>query len=318
MSWNGSNNKKVESGKKVERRGGISPEGGARAAKQALAVCGHRGLIAGGIVVLVGGLSAWFILGRERMPSAPQSDESASSSQITEVKPHVVTNVVEEAPKKKKYSEMTNAEKLKELQDKYGDNPPPGVAQVMYFLKNPPKKGFKTKGSTPYLRHASERYIAGVGLASPGTRFFVEPHLDPRFDRDFEMALKTPIEINDDDTPDVVETKKAVEAIKQEIAQMSAETGKQPSEIIYEHAKTMYELGQYQLELEKQIEKVRSNPDFSDEDYLDYVRAANEMLKNKGIDEMPLPNVTRRAFQLEHARRMQERRKEKQNTTNNI
>ena len=96
--------------------------------------------------------------------------------------------------------------------------------------------------------------------------------------------------------------------IEKEIADACKAGGKKPSEVLNEHATAMYELGQYQRNLEEELNKIRANPDLSDNDVEDFCKAANALLASKGLPQMPLPSLARRGIRLKHAQRRAEKR----------
>ena len=129
----------------------------------------------------------------------------------------------------------------------------------MYFLENPPQKTFRIQGDTPYLRHPSERHIAGLVLKEPGTFFVMKPEYGEAFDKDFVNALVDKIEVNDDDPEDVRRMKEEVELVKKEIAAVCRKEGKTPSEVMNEQAAAMFELGRYQRDLEAELDEIEAN-----------------------------------------------------------
>ena len=199
-------------------------------------------------------------------------------------------------------------QKLKEIRDKYGDNIPDNYKAIVYFLENPPQKRFKAKGTHSYLRHPSERQIAGVVLVEPGTYFVIKPEFDASFDRDFVNALLDKNEPNEDDSEEVRMVKKEISEIKKEISDACRKEGRKPSEVLNDHAAAMYELGRYQRELEGELDKIYADPTLTDAEVEDFCAAANKMLESKGLKSLPLPNLTRRSVRLQHFQRMAERK----------
>ena len=267
-----------------------------------------KGLIAGVIVVLVAAVAAWWLwqTGETRQDAASTAEKPAL---IKEVAPSVApTNV----PVEKSYKEMTNAEKLKYWKDKYGDNPPPNIKPIVYFLENPPQRHFKAKES-PYkiFRHSSERHIAALLSVRPGNWMMRPPHYDEKFDIDFAAALSEPIEITADDTEEQRALKKAVIDTKAEIAER-AKKGENPSDIMNEAGKELFNLGQLKRDLEIEVGKVRRDPNASDDDYSTIVEAANKMLEAKGLPPVRSPSILERQYalkcQAERARKKQQKK----------
>jgi len=297
MAWNGSD-------KKVEKVGGGGERNGRfhSSTSTSTSSFNYKALCAGLIVILIGGLAAWFVLGRARTPAAPHEHANVKASKIPTVAP-AKAEPTEEPEQQELTADEKRLQKIAEIEKRWeGKKMPLGIKTELYYLKRPAKKTITVKVPFAYLRHTSERDIAGVGLAQPGAFFLIQPEYGESFDNDFTSALVDRIESDPNDTDEVRETKQAVEAMKKEIAKICREEGKKPSEIMNEHAKALYELGRYKEDLERELDKVRMNPDVSDEDVMDFFTAANAMLKKKGLDEMKVPNLTRRSlyFQLKN------------------
>ena len=220
-------------------------------------------------------------------------------------------------PKDSAEVQLTKRERdLKQIRDLYGDNIPDNLKPVVYFLEHPPKRVFKVKSTLSYFRHPSERKIAGVAFAEPGSYFVVKPEFDEAFNKDFINALVDKIEINDDDSDEVKAGKSAMTELKKEIADICRKEAKTPSEVMNEHASAMFELGLYQRDLEKEIERIHTNPDYTDADVEDFCNAANKLLESKGLPPMPFPNLTRRSIHILRAQRQAEKRAARENERN--
>ena len=195
-----------------------------------------------------------------------------------------------------------------EIRDKFGDNIPESLKATVYFLEHPPQKGFKVRSNTDFLRHSSERMLAGVALVEPGTYFVVKPEFGESFDQDFLNALVDKIDINDDDSEETVAVKRGVADLKKEIAEICKREGKKPSEVMNEHAAAMCELGRYQRDLENELDRIHANEEYSDKDVEDFCTAANELLKSKGLPPMQHLDLTRRSFMIKSLQKMAERK----------
>ena len=266
-----------------------------------------KGLLAGAAVVIGAAVAWWLFLsdsvGRGvTRPVAPKSDKR----QIPSVQRHATgTNapaqVVDEQPKKKTL--------LEKIRARYGDNIPENLKMTVYYLEHPAKYKFKpspTRGSI--FQHTSEQMIADIALVEPGTMFVIQPEFDSSFDRDFVNAMLDKIDIYDTDTEEQRALKEEVAATKAEIAKMCREQGCQPSVILNQHAKTLYELGNYRRNLENELNEMHDKAEYSDSDIADFYAAANKMLKEKGLPEMVSPDLTKRSIRLARL----ERRKQKE------
>ena len=287
MAWNGSNGKNTNGTSAAKR-----PVGGAKKSPSVM-----RGAFAALAVVALAAGAWWWMVRSGGAPSEPAEDTRPKEKKIVEPrKPSPPPAKTEQAPKEERLTEREK--RLKYYRDKYGDNIPENLKPVVYFLENPPQKTFRIQGDTPYLRHPSERHIAGLVLKEPGTFFVMKPEYGEAFDKDFVNALVDKIEVNDDDPEDVRRMKEEVELVKKEIAAICRKEGKTPSEVMNEQAAAMFELGRYQRDLEAELDRIYDNPDLSDAEVDDFCKAANKMLEGKGLAPLALPDMTRRSVRL--------------------
>ena len=296
MSWNGSNQSKTAASR---------PGGQSLAAKSENS--GLTYFLIFIIVVAVAAVAAYFALRGNRGGQSPRGEPESSRGKIAEVAP--ATNRAESAAKPPEEKPLSKREqRLKYYRDKYGDNIPENLKPVVYFLEHPPQKTFKVEGDTPYLRHPSERHIAGLVLVEPGTFFVMKPEYGEAFDKDFLNALMDKIEIYDDDPEDVKRVKEEVELAKKEISATCRREGKVPSEIMNEQAAAMFELGRYQRDLEEELDKIYDNPDLQDAEVDDFFKAANKLLESKGLAQLQLPDLSRRSVRLAYNKRVAARK----------
>ena len=298
MAWNGSNGKNTNGTSAAKR-----PVDGAK--KSPSIVRGAFAALA--VVALAAG--AWLLVSRNGgAPAEPDEDKRPVTKQDAEPR-RPSTPVVAPAEQKPEEKPVSEREKrLKYYRDKYGDNIPENLKPVVYFLEHPPQKTFKVQGDTPYLRHPSERHIAGLVLKEPGTFFVMKPEYGESFDKDFINALVDKIEIYDDDPEDVKRMKREVEEVKKEIAAICRKEGKTPSEVMNEQATAMFELGRYQRDLEAELDKIYDSPDLTDAEVDDFCKAANKLLENKGLAPLALPDLSRRSVRLAYNERVAARK----------
>lgn len=292
MSWNGSNGKAETKDGSVKKKLSASSVGGSKGMK--------HGIIAGLIVVALGGAAVWLMTG-----NGNENDEAAANDKkpkkIAEATPHIVTNEpaeVVEKPKKKRYVEMTDDEKLQHIRDKYGDNIPESLKSTVYFLEHPVKQSFKeTPPSYKIFKHMSENDIASLLVVEPGDFFLRKPFYDENFDRDFKKSLEEKIEFSDDDTEEQRELKQAVMETKKDFAERM-KAGESPSDIMNAAVDQMYELGVYKEQLQGLLNEYHADETFSDKDIEDFITAANEMLQKRGASPLQMPNFTMRQAKL--------------------
>ena len=256
----------------------------------------RKGLIAGAaVVVALGALCLWMFSGEEAQQDAASTKERG---RIKEVAPAAApTNTV--SVKSKRNKEQIRNHLIKKIEEKYGTNVPANLKAPLHYLKNPPQQYFVRRNPHEYLSHSSERDIASVLMAEPGAFFVIQPEFGESFNQDFINAMLDKIEIKDDDPEEIRKVKQFVTDAKKEIATLVKTEGKKPSELMNEHAAMMFELGRFQNDLEDELNRVRNNPDLSDDDVKDFFAAANKLRQERGLPERPVPNLTRRGLLLQ-------------------
>ena len=291
MAWNGSNS------------AGASVPAPKKPAKKSPGLT--HGLIAGGVIVLMGIIALYFVTGEKDDPIV----EKKSTAKIADAEADIETNVAEskEALSPVEMKKKEDEEFRRKMKEKYGDNPPPGVKAILYYMDHPVQRTFKSSGPHSFLRHTSERMIAGVVLAEPGTFFPVPPRVDESFDSDFVNALVDKIDYEESDTDEVRAIKDSVTEIKKEISAICRDEGKTPSEVLNEHGRAMYDLGRYQRDLEQELDKIKESPEYTDQDVTDFIDAANKMLESKGLKVFEHPDLTRRSIHLQRVQKRLER-----------
>lgn len=294
MAWNGSDN----TGSVPAKPAGSKSAASGSVTKVLLAAAVVAALCAAAVV--------YFLLRGSGKP-VPKAPEKPSGGKIAEVAP-AVTNRVEAVKPPAEKPLSTREKRLKYYRDKYGNNIPDNLKPVVYFLEHPPQKTFKVEGDTPYLRHPSERHIAGLILVEPGTLFVMKPEYGEAFDKDFLNALMDKIEIYDDDPEDVKRVKEEVELVKKEISAICRKEGKIPSEIMNEQAAAMFELGRYQRDLEAELDKIYDSANLSDDEVDDFFKAANKLLESKGLAPLALPDMSKRSMRLAYNERVAARK----------
>lgn len=284
MAWNGSTNV-----------GGTTPAP-KKPAKKSPGLM--HGLIAGAAIVLIGVISLYFVT------SEPDEStvEKKGPTQIAEVEPEIAAATEARENVKKQFFEMTNDEKLNSIRKKYGNNIPKNLQPTVYYLEHPTKVEYHP-ARTKYdiFTRRCDQEIASLVTTTPGTWFMRKPTFDTDFDKDFANSVAEKIEILDTDTEEQKEMKQAVIDAKKELAKILKDTGETPSSVMNREAEALYALGEYQRSLEDELHAVKMNPDYSDQDLIDFVSAANQMLEQKGAGKIAMPNLTYRHVSLRSA-----------------
>lgn len=270
-----------------------------------------KGVVAASLIAIVAFVAQVFICCPNETAVEKEAIVKAKDKQIEAVFQETVVRTNLPAIKTVRSQE----EEIAYLESKYGENMPDGLKARLYFLKHPPKRKFKVKSPFHYFKHHSERQIASLASAKPGAYFLLRPEFGARFNDDFAMASAEPIVVENGDTDDIRLVKESVEALKKEISEICKKEGKTPAQIMTEQADALYELGRYQHDLEIQLNQIEDNPEYSDKDVEDFISAANELLKKKGIEETFNSNLTRRAFRLQKLIDKQSRKAKKKTIT---
>ena len=258
-----------------------------------------RGLFAGAIVVLLaaGGAYFAFFSGNEKVPEKVEKKPTA----IKEVKPAAAPKAVEEA----------KPEKPKRLTKKGTPIPDKVQPDERGILRYPngqrwvdPNDLHIVEHPKPRLlfKHTSENQIA-VMLRLDPTR--MAPFLigkrrpyDERFVNDFKESLKeTPLLIDKEDTPEEAALRKAVIETKMELRERM-EAGEDIAKIMNDTQKELDRLCQYHDDLKKEIRAAMDNPELTDADVEDYVKAANQLLEKQGIKQFTMPKLINRQARL--------------------
>lgn len=263
---------------------GRGAKGGVRSAKKVLcALCL--------VLFAVLGICIWLFSGGD---GAPKREAAKDRGLIKEVTPAPAPKA-----KPKKTKEIVRNDMIRKIEEKYGTNIPPNLKAPLHYLRNPPQQVFERHTPYSFLTHSSERAIASVLMAEPGAFFVIQPEYGEDFNQDFVNAMLDKIEIEDGDSEETRKIKQFVTDAKKEIAALVKAEGKKPNELMNEHAAAMFELGRYQRDLEDELNRVRNNPDLSDADVADFFAAANKLRKERGLEERPIPNLTKRGLQLQ-------------------
>ena len=255
-----------------------------------------RGAIAGAVVVLGAAVAAWWLWPNGE--SAGETPPPQTKQRIKEVKSAP-------APKAAKVprelsEEEKQQEEIKKLERLYGDNMPQGLKTYIYYLKHPPKRIFGADDKYAYLKHPCEKHLASFLTIVPGMYFIQCPDFDESFDTDFVNAMRDDIVIDPRDPADVKEMKQAIIDIKNEIAEACRKEDKLPSQIMNEHAMSLFELGKYQENMRQQLNEIYNSPKYTDADVKDFCTAANMMLKDNGLQPLPYPDLTERTLELQY------------------
>ncbi len=133
------------------------------------------------------------------------------------------------------------------------------------------------------FKHVSERVIQKLLLVKPGAKVIGNP-IPRNFDENFRESLNDEIKFEPDDTPEDIEMKRAVIALKKELADRMAK-GESPSQVLKEEIAELRRLAKYRSNLQKQVNELKK--DGSEQDAEDLKAAANQMLQENGLKPLP-------------------------------
>ena len=284
MAWNGSKDEPRRGG-----RGGTSCAGGRL--RKAAAVVG---------VLLVAASAAYFLLPRQEPADVKEPPKAPGlGGMIAEATPSAGPRQQEAVEAPRQTAEERRRAEIKYFEDRYGTNMPSGVKSHVYFLKNPPKKSFKIRSKFDYFRHPVERQIASLILVTPGSFMLFPPEYGESFNRDFLAAALDGTKPLPDDDEETLAMKEAVAETIRDMAATQKREGKLPNEILNEHGALLYELGQYEKNLEEELVRAKSDPSVSDDEVSDLFAAANKLRRDRGLPEWKVPDFSKRSLRLQ-------------------
>ena len=140
------------------------------------------------------------------------------------------------------------------------------------------------------------------------------PHLIGRrhpygdeFIKDFHDSLYDTYEDDPEDTEEEAEVRKAVMETRKEI-KAAMDRGEDIAKLMNDTQDELDRLCQYQADLKKELRAIEYDEDVSDEDFEDYVRAANKMLEKQGLKGLTMPNIATRQAKLIKLRELLEKK----------
>ena len=300
----------------VCRKRGIAPTGirdgkpGKSGSSGKSGVSGKSGklwfAVGAALVIAAGG--AWWWFGRDgarpsqaEAPAKPKAVKPAKPQpkpKAAVAKPSVPAPAKQAKPKEKWHPPQTPEERLAWIEKVYGNNIPDNLKSEVYFLKNPPTATFKPPPRPEdVFKHPSEKTIAAVMLMKPGVFVMQRTVYDESFDEDFKRAMAEPTVVEEGDSDETKELKAAVAEMKADFAARMA-NGEKPSEIMNKAMNEAYELGKFSGEVQAMLNEWVDDPSRSNEDVKDFVSAANKLLKEKGLDEIAVPELLGRQVRL--------------------
>lgn len=232
--------------------------------------------------------AAWWLRGGEKSATRTRPVGSKRIQSVRPVKPTV-------KPADTNESVGATAAKTEETQPAVETPRPVHVPKYTNIAYRTTARGVLSVHGKPVqphrrlFKHVSERAIQKLLLVKPGAKVIGNP-IPRNFDENFKESLKTEITIEPEDTPEDIEMKKSMIAVKEELARRMA-NGESPSEVLKAEMAELRKLAKYRSNLQKQVNELKAEG--SEEDVKDLRNAANVMLEEHGLK--PLPGATIKA-----------------------
>lgn len=300
MAWNGSDGAKGESvkGKGQQRKEKVSS---VTPLPSSLVHSFRRGIVAGLVVVIGGAIAAYMMLGRRGAP-APAGDMPAKPAKIAEVEPQIATNVPARAVDEAHKGMVKVRGKWYPEYDKHGGK----IWVTKHWIKyHSPKVHTNCVNTSSQsierktFSNRADRDIAVLVNTPPGAfRIGGPQQFGRRFEQDFLESLKTPIVVSSEDDERTAALKRAVNAAKIELKQRY-DAGEDIVAVMNEESKKLNELGLYREELRREASKAaRGAKGDAEAESLVY-EAANKMLAERGLAPLRTPVMLKHRMELQ-------------------
>ena len=143
-------------------------------------------------------------------------------------------------------------------------------------------------GRKRVFEHQAEREIARLLSIEPGKFFIGNANYGPKFQQSFAEAVVSPTPILEDDDEETVALKTQVNEVKADLAQRLKD-GEDIVQIMKDTEKELRTLATFRNDMMKELTALRFDESVTEQDYKDFVEAANRMLKERGLKELSSP-----------------------------
>ena len=243
-----------------------------------------------GVVVVGAAVAAWWLWPADE--SAGETPPPQTKRQIATVTPQIVTNAVKATVKQKQEPEkprpLTGG--LPTYRDANGVLRFESGQRV--YDPSRPATVIRQKVKHDFLAYPSERTIYDLLTLEPGESIVGEQRYDESFVEDFKKSLEKPITITEDDSVYSANVKEMVIEGKK-ILEERMKSGDDLAKILNEYRIDMENLMTYRSEVLDMVRGEIDREDFSENDVVDLVKAANLMLQDKGVKEINDNEFTR-------------------------
>lgn len=185
-------------------------------------------------------------------------------------------------------------QRVGELRDGYRLLPDGTLHRVLGIVTNtPPKMSLADKTFT----HSADVELGNLLMVEPGDDLLGDTDGMYRgFSREFDVALEEPIYYDKNDTEIQRELKEGVNELREELKRRRV-AGEDIEKLMEDTRNQLKELSLYRQEIEDQVQNI-STTGLAQQDYEDLVKAANQMLEERGIKPLEMPTTLKRAIRL--------------------
>lgn len=143
-------------------------------------------------------------------------------------------------------------------------------------------------GRKKVFEHQAEREIARLLSIEPGKFFIGNSNYGPRFQQSFAEAVASPTPILEDDDEETVALKKEVNEVKADLAER-LKNGEDIVQIMKDTEKELRTLATFRNDMMKELTALRFDETVTEQDYKEFVEAANKMMQERGLKELSAP-----------------------------
>ena len=250
-----------------------------------------------GVAVALGAfLAAKYLEGDVKPTDRPMAQPKAKK--IAEVEPALPTPTKTNIPEVVEGKEDRNSLEWLKKHDKRYIVPPDAVRRPNGRLytkdgrrileKLPARTLHADAGRKRVFNHQAEREIARLLSIEPGKFFIGNANYGPRFQQSFAEAVASPTPILEDDDEATIALKKEVNEVKADLAQRLKD-GEDIVQVMKDTEKELRTLATFRNDMMKELTALRFDESVTEQDYKNYVDAANRMLKERGLKELSSP-----------------------------
>lgn len=259
----------------------------------------QRGLLAGIVIVILGGATVWWFVGGRGVarPAADDGEGTRRPTTIAVAKPQIATNAASTIPvkagKKAEIRKLPNGQIMKYVDGKKAwmfprdDYHGPVYTSGVHRVKPLEDITFKNQ---------ADRKIAALLLVEPGETLD-PPYYDKTFTRAFLRSLNEPELPTSEHTDEQKELIRAVAEVKGDL-KARYDAGEDIMQVLCDAQENLRQLGAHKEELEAQVHQYAKDGEASAEDVEMYVEAANLMLEKRGLPKMKITGFIKHQFRV--------------------